>query len=644
MCGIYGQLTTSELDVRHAEESTDFLSHRGPDERGTVLRGNVFLGMRRLSIIDLSGGHQPIWNEDQTCCAVYNGELYNFLELRPELESRGYLFRTRSDTEVVLRAYEEWGPDCLRRFNGMFALAIWDEGASRLFLARDRIGEKPLYYYHDSDRLIFGSEIKAILADPVVPRRLNPRGLANFLCVGHAVAPETIYQNIYKLLPGHYLIAQGGQVRTSQYWDVGDEPQLPVGSILTEAGYAERILSLLDDSVRRRMVADVPVGAFLSGGVDSSTIVALMKRHASGPVRTFSLGFNIGGTYYNELSDANVVAKYLGTEHHELYAEHVDLVQTLRVLVYHYDEPFADPAAFPLYLLSRFAREHVKVVLSGDGGDELFGGYQRYAVDRFASFYQRLPEVLTKNLIPALAGKLPSLRRNKYIFRTLGLADRARRYVSWLTMFTPEMQAELLGADLRAAVVGHDPGGPHYAYYHALNGNTANDHLNRLMYVDLKTMLVDGYMEKTDKATMACGLEARVPLLDHRLVELAFQIPGHFKISGGSSKRILKRAVRDLLPLSVLRKPKHGFAVPLDPWFRGELKDFSFEVLLDARTRQRGYFNMDFIERLWREHVGGHAVWTEHLWILLNFELWHRAYLDGEAFDSRSANRPRSDG
>jgi len=629
VCGIYGQLTDSELNVRRAEESTDFLAHRGPDERGTVLRGNVFLGMRRLSIIDLSGGQQPIWNEDQTCCAVYNGELYNFLELRPELESRGHFFRSRSDTEVVLHAYEEWGPDCLRRFNGMFAFAIWDERASRLFLARDRIGEKPLYYYQDSKRLIFGSEIKAILADPVVPRRLNPRGLANFLAFGHAVAPETIYQGIYKLLPGHYLIARDAQIRTSRYWDVGDEAQLPVGSILTEAECAERILSLLDDSVRRRMVADVPVGAFLSGGVDSSAIVALMKRHASGPVKTFSLGFSIGGAY-NELSDARLVAKYLGTEHYELHVEHVDLIQTLRTLVYHYDEPFADAAAFPLYLLSRFAREHVKVVLSGDGGDELFGGYRRYALDRFASFYQRLPAALTTRLIPALAGNLPRLRRTKRFFRTLCLSDPARRYASWLTAFTPEMQTELLAADLRAATAGHDPARPYHHYYHALNRNTANDHLNRLMYVDLKTLLVDGYMEKVDKATMACSLEARVPLLDHRLVELAFQIPSRFKISGRSLKRILKLAVRDLLPVSVLRKPKHGFAVPLDPWFRGKLKDFSFEVLLDGRTRQRGYFNTEYIERLWREHVGGRHVWTDHLWALLNFELWHRVYLDHE--------------
>ena len=631
MCGIYGQLSTSEVNLRRAEESTDFLSHRGPDERGTLLRGNVFLGMRRLSIIDLSGGQQPIWNEDQTCCAVYNGELYNFLELRPELESRGHLFRTRSDTEVILHAYEEWGPDCLLRFNGMFAFAIWDDRNNLLFLARDRIGEKPLYYYHDGNRLIFGSEIKAILADPVVPRRLNPHGLANFLAFGHSVAPQTIFQSIYKLLPGHYLIAQHSKVRRTRYWEIGDEPQLPRDSILTEAEYCRRILRLLDDSVRRRMIADVPVGAFLSGGLDSSAVVALMKRHAIGPVQTFSLGFDIGGSYYNELSDARAVAKHLGTEHHELHAEHADLLQTLRLLVYHYDEPFADPAAFPVYFLSRFAREHVKVVLSGDGGDELFGGYCRYAVDRLAPLYQRLPAMLSEKLIPAVTGNLASLRRNKHIFQTLRLADPARRYVAWLTVFTPEMQAELLKADLREAVADHDPARPYHDYYHALNGKSSADHLNRLMYVDLKTMLVDCYLEKLDKATMACSLEARVPLLDHRLVELAFQIPGHFKIGGISGKRIFKRAMRNLLPVGVLDKPKHGFAVPLDPWFRGELKDFSFEVLLDRGTRERGYFNTDFIERLWREHVEGRNIWTGHLWGLLNFELWHRVYLDGEA-------------
>jgi asparagine synthase (glutamine-hydrolysing) len=630
MCGIYGQIGREGIHEMRAQLATDRLTHRGPDERGTWIAGTVFLGMRRLSIIDLLGGQQPIWNEDRTRCIVFNGELYNFLELRPELEAKGHVFRTYSDTEVILHAYEEWGTDCLRKFNGMFAIAIWDQSRTRLFLARDRIGEKPLYYYQDGERLAFASEIKAIFADPSIPKEINPRGLANFLAFGHAVAPDTIYRNISKLLPGHYLVAENGGVRIVKYWDVGSEPQLRADEVLSEEDYARRIFMLLDDSVRRRVVADVPVGAFLSGGVDSSAIVALMNRHATRPVKTFSLGFTIGGAY-NELSNAREVAEHLGTEHHELHVEHADLIAALRTLVYHYDEPFGDPACFPLYLLSRFAREHVKVVLSGDGGDELFGGYRRYAADRLASFYQRLPAALTANFIPALAGLLPRFRRIKRTLQTLPIADPARRYASWLVAFTPAMQAELLQAELCAEMDGYDPAWPYSKFYHQLNGATAVDHLNRLMYVDVKTWLADAYLEKADKATMACSLEARLPLLDHRLVELAFQIPGSCKIRGRSMKRVLKQAVRNIVPVAVLSRRKHGFAVPLDPWFRGELKDFTFEVLLDERTRRRGYFNTSFVERLWREHIDGCHVWDAHLWLLLNFELWIRIYLDGES-------------
>ena len=630
MCGIYGQLGKLEVDEARAQFATDRLRHRGPDERGAWWGGPVFLGMRRLSIIDLAGGQQPIWNEDRTCCIVFNGELYNFRDLRPELEAKGHVFRTRSDTEVILHAYEEWGTDCLKRFNCMFAIAIWDAPRARLFLARDRIGEKPLYYYHDGERLIFASEIKAIMSDPSVPREISPRGMANFLAFGHAVAPDTMYRNVSKLLPGHYLLAENGGIRIAEYWDVGDEPQLAAGEALGERELAGRVRALLDDSVQRRMVADVPVGAFLSGGVDSSAIVALMKRHATGPVKTFSLGFTIGGAY-NELSDARAVAQHIGTEHHELRVESADLVETLQTLVYHYDEPFGDPACFPLYLLSRFAREQVKVVLAGDGGDELFGGYRRYAADRFAGLYQKLPSVLTENFLPALADRLPRFRRIKRTLQTLHIADPAVRYASWLRLFTPAMQGELLGHGPLAETTGYDPAWPYPQYYHRLNGATAADHLNRLMYVDVKTWLADAYMEKADKATMACSLEARLPLLDHRLVELAFQIPGRFKIRGSAMKMILKQAVRDLVPAAVLTRPKHGFAVPLDPWFRGPLKDFTFEILLDDRTRRRGYFDSAFVERLWREHQEGRHVWDAHLWLLLNFELWHRTCIDREA-------------
>jgi asparagine synthase (glutamine-hydrolysing) len=613
--------------VDHGDAALDFLRHRGPDDRGAWAADGIFLGARRLSIIDLAGGAQPIWNEDHTVGIVYNGELYNFQELRPELLAKGHRFRTRSDTEVVLHAYEQWGPDCLPRFNGMFAFAIWDGRTRTLLLARDRVGEKPLYYFCDEARIVFASEIKAILADPSIPRQLNLNGLANFLAFGHGVAPETIYKDIYKLLPGHYLVAKDGDLHVQEYWDVGDEPHLQNHSEMSRQDYVDSIAQLLADSVRRRMVADVPVGAFLSGGVDSTAVVALMQRQAAVPVKTFSLGFSVGGAY-SELDDARQAARHLGTDHYELEASHVDLVETLRTLVYHYDEPFADAAGFPIYVLSRFARQQVKVVLTGDGGDELFGGYRRYAADRLAPIYQRLPSPITSRWIPAIVQRLPRLRRAKRAFAALPIQHPAARYAAWLYSFTPELQAELMAPQVLSELGPHDLDEPYRRYYGRLNGACATDHLNRLMYLDLKTWLADDYMEKVDKASMACSLEARLPLLDHRLVELAFQIPSVYKIKGLSTKRIFKQAVQGLVPPSTLRKPKHGFTVPTDPWFRGDLRSFAFEVLLDDRARSRGYFNVEFIERLWREHGSGRHLWNEHLWLLLNFELWHQVYLD----------------
>ena len=368
MCGIAGcYLFHPEMAgddwIASCEKAVASIYHRGPDESGSWHDASVYLGMRRLSIIDLAGGSQPIWNEEKSCCIVFNGELYNFLDLRPKLQELGHTFSTRSDTEVVLHAYTEWGTSCLQHLRGMFAFAIWDKREKRLFIARDRIGEKPLYYYRDKDRLLFSSEIKAILADKTVQREIDPKGMANFFAYGHSVAPLTMYRNINKLLPGHYMVVNDHGLRVEEYWDVGNESGICEPSDLSENEWCAKIVELLSDSVRRQMIADVPLGAFLSGGVDSSAVVALMKKHAGGPVKTFSLGFNIGGAY-NELADARIVADALKTEHHELNVEHYDLVDTLRTLVYHYDEPYGDAACFPLYLLSRFAREHVKVVLS----------------------------------------------------------------------------------------------------------------------------------------------------------------------------------------------------------------------------------------------------------------------------------------
>jgi asparagine synthase (glutamine-hydrolysing) len=628
MCGIFGIIARDPAHFDYAQAQLRSIVHRGPDEEGSWRADGVFLGSRRLSIIDLAGGKQPIFNEDRSCCIVYNGELYNFLDLRPQLEAKGHVFTTRTDTEVVLHAYEEWGLECFRHFNGMFAFAIWDARNRRMIIARDRIGEKPLYYFSGKGRFVFASEIKAIVADPTIPRRVSPSGLVNYLTYGHALFPETMYEGIFKIPPGHFAIVEDQDPRVIQYWDVGDEPQEPDRTGVGEDEYAARILDLLDDSVRRRMVADVPVGAFLSGGVDSSAVVALMKRHATGPVKTFSLGFTIGGAY-NELPDARRVAYFLGTEHHELLVDHADMVGTLQKLVYHYDEPYGDAANFPLYLISEFARQHVKVVLAGDGGDELFGGYRRFVADQMAPFYQVLPEFLSRRLIPGAAGRIPRFRRLKRILSTLPVTDPAARTAEWLQVFTQSMREELLMPAVRGAAGGHDPTWQYSLFYNRQRlDRPPLDHLNRLMYVDLKTWLADAYMEKVDKATMAASLEGRLPILDHRLVELAFQIPGRFKIKGRSTKQIFKKAVSSLLPADVLRKPKHGFAVPTDPWFRGSLKSFVFDTLMDDRTRSRGYFNSAYIERLYRFHSGGKEVHDTALWLLLNFELWHRTYLD----------------
>jgi asparagine synthase (glutamine-hydrolysing) len=637
MCGIFGIIARDPAHFDYAQSQLRTIVHRGPDEEGSWRSEGVFMGSRRLSIIDLAGGKQPIFNEDRSCCIVYNGELYNFLDLRPQLEAQGHVFTTRTDTEVVLHAYEEWGLECFRHFNGMFAFAIWDARKSRMILARDRIGEKPLYYFSGKDRFVFASEIKAIVADPTIPRTVSPRGLVSYLTYGHSLFPGTMYEGIFKIPPGNYMTVENLESRVTQYWDVGDEPQEPDRPGVGEEEYAARILALLDDSVRRRMIADVPVGAFLSGGVDSSAVVALMKRHASGPVKTFSLGFSIGGAY-NELADARRVAGFLGTEHHELLVDHADMVDTLMKLVYQYDEPYGDAANFPVYLLSEFARKHVKVVLAGEGGDELFGGYRRFVADQIAPLYQVLPGILTRRLIPAAAGRVPRLRRLKRILSTLPVRDPAARAAAWLQVFTPSMREELLMPAVREAAGDYDPAWQYSLFYNRERSDRPPlDHLNRLMYVDVKTWLADVYMEKVDKATMAASLEGRLPILDHRLVELAFQIPGRFKIRGRSTKQIFKKAVAGLLPPDVLRKPKHGFAVPTDPWFRGSLKSFVFDTLMDERTRSRGYFNSAYVERLYRLHRDGKEVHDTALWLLLNFELWHRTYLDSPQHGTREA-------
>jgi asparagine synthase (glutamine-hydrolysing) len=629
MCGICGKLDIKgKVERSLIEKMCEVITHRGPDDQGIYVDTSIGLGNRRLAIIDLSSaGHMPMSTPSGNLWITYNGEIYNFKEIRQQLQDCGYSFHSNTDTEVALYAYHKWGPDCLHRFNGMFALAIWDVEKKLVFLARDRLGIKPLYYYYDGTRIIFASEIKAILQDSSVSRELSREGIINYFTFGHSIAPRTIFKNIYKLLPGHYLTCQptGGaalEMTITQYW----APPLPQGfKDEGEQYYIEEIRRLLGKSVKSRLISDVPLGVFLSGGIDSSIVTGLMSNAGSSKVKTFSIGFNIGDTYYNELEDARLVARHFGTEHRELLLNDSDLIKILPDLIYHYDEPFGDSASFPTYLLSKFTRENVTVALSGEGGDEIFGGYRRYVVENFLARHPVMVGLLDNDVLRRISNALPGLRRLKKTLAALDIKDGAERYASWLSVFDAEMRNGLFNRDFITGEPGFDP----LEIYHRLYIQNGTETAGSLLYIDQQTWLPDTYLEKADKASMANSLEVRVPFLDHELVEFAARIPVKYKIRGFATKCILKKAFASQLPAAILRKRKHGFTPPIDPWFRGKLKDQIKEVILDPRSRSRGLFNHDYIEKLYCWHTQGRASYHRPLWLLVVFELWCQKYLDG---------------
>jgi asparagine synthase (glutamine-hydrolysing) len=624
MCGIVGRVSRlgAIAPSRHDAAAVRCISHRGPDDEGSWYGDRAFLGMRRLSVIDIAGGHQPMASADGRIQVVYNGEVYNFKDVRRELESHGRVFHTQSDTEVIVHGYAQWGEGVLARLNGMFAIALWDDRTGTLLLARDRLGVKPLYYYADDAHLLFGSEIKSILEYPEVERAVDERGFLNYFAYGHATGSDTMYRGVRKLLPGHLLRLKGGEIDIAAWWN--PVPGRPTSMSFDDC--AAEVRRLLEDSVRLRLISDVPIGAFLSGGLDSSAVVAIMTRQMNRPVDTFSIGFDFGGEF-NELPDARRVSAHCGSTHHETLVHASELVDTLQTLVYHFDEPFGDAAAFPTYLVSKLARQHVTVALTGEGGDELFGGYRRYPAARYLRLFRTATLGLAALLAAPIASALPRFRRVKKLIETARISDDVARYAGLLRVFTGDLLSQLVAPRLEQAAQAYD-GLDYYRRYFAEAKNA--DELNQLMYVDTKTWLADTYLEKVDKTSMAVSLEARVPLLDYRLVEFAMSIPSAYKIQGGTTKKVLREAVRDLLPPQTMTKPKHGFAVPTDPWFRGELKGFAYDVLLDPRTRERGFFKTAEVERLWREHQSGREVRDGHLWLLLNFELWARRFLDGQ--------------
>jgi asparagine synthase (glutamine-hydrolysing) len=624
MCGIAGIINSENgavVDRETIHRMCEQIVHRGPDDEGIYIQGRVGLGMRRLSIIDLSGGHQPIHNEDKTVWIVFNGEIYNFPELRRELENRGHRFYTNTDTEVIVHLYEELGSDCVQKLRGMFAIAIYDERRCKLLLARDRLGIKPLHYAVDKGRLLFGSEIKAILAASPELREVSTEGLLQYIDCGYIADPRTAFQKISKLPPGHLLEFAGGQVTTRQYWEL---PPFSTDKPKSEVEGLERLESCLSEAVRIRMIADVPLGALLSGGTDSSIVVGLMVRASNVPIRTFSIGFEEAG--FNETYYARKVAERFETEHHE-FTVRPKIHEALTYLTTFLDEPFGDSSMLPTYFVSRLARQFVTVVLSGDGGDELFAGYEQYQTQMSRRRF---------NWIPGWAGRF----YRDAVFPILPTSTRGRRFLYDISLPWPERalngftfrsdlggKRSLLTGDFRRfAENGAEP----LDVFHQYLRNAANfDPLSQLLYLDTKTYLPADILTKVDRMSMATSLEARVPILDHHFVEWAVGLPADWKMKGMNQKYILKKfAARIGVPREVLERPKQGFAMPLVHWIRNELKRDFVQLLLEPKTIQRGYFNPAAMSVLLDEHFRGRRDHSNKLWRLLAFELWHRNFLD----------------
>jgi asparagine synthase (glutamine-hydrolysing) len=622
MCGIAGRLNFDPSHLVSHDQllaMTTTLTHRGPDAAGYYNRLGVGLGHRRLSIIDLSTGDQPLANEDSTVWVVFNGEIYNFPELRADLEAAGHRFRTHSDTEAIVHAYEEWGDRFVERFRGMFAFALWDERKRRLVLVRDRLGVKPLYYARTSSGIVFGSEIKALLQVPEVPRDWSADALDAFMAFQYIPGPQTIFTAIRKLPPGHLLVAEGNQIIERRYWDLTFSSD---GDAASEDYYLDRLHGLLAESIQLRLLSDVPLGAFLSGGIDSSLVVAEMAAAGNGRVVTTSVGF--AEQAFDELQHARVVARHFNTEAHEKIVT-PDVADLLPKLAWHFDEPFADSSAVPTYYVSAAARERVTVALSGDGGDELWAGYARHRVEAREAAARRVLGPFAGLAGRAAAG-VPLGIKGARSLRHLALSPAeacARKHAYGI--FENGIREALYCADFGAALRDADPFLPFRRAYAAC---ASDDPLDRALYVDVKTHLVDDILTKVDRMSMAVSLEAREPLLDHKLLEFAATVPSALKLKGRRSKYLLRRVLSRHLPESIVDRPKQGFAAPIAGWLRGPLAPLVGDLLLDGRLHQRGIFNSHAVAQMWNEHRTGRRDHRHRIWSLVMLELWFRCHVD----------------
>lgn len=641
MCGIAGfigvdrQVTGAQRE-RVLDRMCRVMTHRGPDDQGLMLKEAVALGMRRLSIIDLAGGHQPISGCGGTVTVVFNGEIYNYRELQRELEARGHHFQTHSDTETIVHAYEEYGVACVDRLSGMFAFAVWDARARKLFVARDRVGKKPLYYTLTPDGvLLFASELKSLLEYPHLRREINAEAVDAYLTFGYVPDPLSIFRDIHKLPPGHFLTFADGAVAVQEYWDFPFAPA--VGAHRSEDDYLEELRARLDEAVRVRLMSEVPLGAFLSGGVDSSAVVALMRRHMNQPVKTFSIGFHEDS--YDELKYARLAAQHFETEHHEFIVT-PDICDIVDDLVWHFDEPFADSSAIPTYMVSKLARQFVTVALSGDGGDELFAGYTRYAIDRQRRGFARLPRFVRRGLMQPLSRHLPHGAWGRNYLHNIAL-DAHDRYIDSVSLFTSLNKRSLYTGDFRAQLDGKHLATAQFRDYAARI--RTGEPLDALLYLDSKTYLPGDILTKVDRMSMAVSLEARAPLLDHHLIEFVTRIPAAFKMPGQETKHIFKRALEGLVPEEILRRPKQGFGVPLDQWINKQLRTRMHETLTEARTRTRGYVEPAYVNTLLAEHERGRRDHAGSLWALLMLELWHRTFVDQAGKETGAPRRVTSD-
>jgi len=624
MCGIAGIVDfdrQSRVPTCEVDRMCQTMIHRGPDDQGIYVNGATGFGMRRLSIIDLANGQQPVYNEDRTVWVVFNGEIYNYRQLRKELESAGHRFYTNSDTEVIPHLYEQHGTDFVHRLRGMFAIALYDERQHRLLLARDRLGKKPLFYAVNKHRLLFASEMRAILAVAPELAKVNHKTLMYFFYFGYIPDPHSVYTEIQKVPPGHILVYEDGKVCVSQYWDV---PQFEEDESKSEGEWLEEVEHVLAESVRMRLISDVPLGALLSGGVDSSLVVALMARASSTPVKTFSVAFDKQD--FDERCYARFVAQRFDTEHHELSMQ-PDLWGTLNKLTELLEEPFGDASLLPTYYISKLVREHVKVALSGDGGDELFAGYDRYAINFQREIFSFIPRWAGKFYRGALFPLLPESVRGRRFLYNVSLPFRDRYLDSISHLPSKDRETGIFSREfLSLTDEAESPREIFETYYdHAPSVHP----LGKLQYLDIKTNLAADILTKVDRMSMAASLETRAPFLDHVFVELAARIPARLKLKGREGKYLLKKlAERVGVPTEAIYRPKRGFGVPLVHWFRNELKSGLHDILTAPRTLQRGYFKPASVRRLLDEHDRGERDRSDELWLLLMFELWHRNFLE----------------